>query len=277
MSSDYTTLAWRTELQSGPRLVFLALCDNANDAGNCFPSIQTLADKCGLSVRAVRGHVAAMEEQGLVQRIQRTGWSSEYQINLKVLRAAVYECLSKRPRLTEYDQMIMRSCAPETPADSAPRQDLPPPQTPADSAGDPGNICNTPRQDLPGTPANPAAITYKEPTKNKQGKGKGTRTAGNAITRPDGVTEQTWADWLTLRNGKNAPVSETVLRMAVNEADKANLSLEDFLQIWCFRGTQGLQADWLKPSDFAGRTVKAAKTPAPDNFGGVNYGQARKI
>ncbi|QRI92503.1 helix-turn-helix domain-containing protein [Delftia lacustris] len=155
MSSDYTTLAWRTELQSGPRLVFLALCDNANDAGNCFPSIQTLADKCGLSVRAVRGHVAAMEEQGLVQRIQRTGWSSEYQINLKVLRAAVYECLSKRPRLTEYDQMIMRSCAPETPADSAPRQDLPPlkprqilPGTPARSAtpparsaGDPGKSC----------------------------------------------------------------------------------------------------------------------------------------
>ena len=25
MSSDYTTLAWRTELQSGPRLVFLAM------------------------------------------------------------------------------------------------------------------------------------------------------------------------------------------------------------------------------------------------------------
>ncbi|QRI92428.1 hypothetical protein JQN63_11310 [Delftia lacustris] len=91
------------------------------------------------------------------------------------------------------------------------------------------------------------------------------------------MTEQTWTDWLTLRNGKNAPVSETVLRMAVSEADKANLSLEDFLQIWCFRGTQGLQADWLKPSDFAGRTVKPAKTPAPDNFGGVNYGQARKI
>lgn len=55
MSVDYMTLAWRTELQAGPRLVLLAVCDNANDEGNCFPSVQNLADKCGLSVRAVRG------------------------------------------------------------------------------------------------------------------------------------------------------------------------------------------------------------------------------
>lgn len=275
MSSDYTTLAWRTELQSGPRLVFLALCDNANDAGNCFPSIPTLSDKCGLSVRAVRGHVAAMEEMGLVQRIHRTGWSSEYQINLKALRAAVYACLSKRPRLTEYDQMIMRSCAPETPADSAPRQDLPPPQTPADSAGDPGNICNTPRQDMPGTPADSAAITYKEPTKNKQGRNT-VRAAAPAISRPDDVSEQTWTDWLALRKAKDAPVSLTVLKAAIAEAGKAKLSLEDFLQIWCLRGSQGLQADWLKPSELAGR-VATSKTPPRDNFGGVDYGQARKI
>ena len=31
MSVDYMTLAWRTELQAGPRLVLLAICDNAND------------------------------------------------------------------------------------------------------------------------------------------------------------------------------------------------------------------------------------------------------
>lgn len=275
MSGDYTTLAWRTELQSGPRLVFLALCDNANDAGNCFPSIPTLSDKCGLSVRAVRGHVAAMEEMGLVQRIQRTGWSSEYQINLKALRAAVYECLSKRPRLTEYDQMIMRSCAPDTPAESAPRQNLPPPETPADSAGDPGNICRPPRQDLPGTPAESAAITYKEPTKNKQGRNTARATASE-IPRPEGVSEQTWADWLDLRKAKSAPVSMTVLKAAIAEAGKAKLALEDFLQIWCLRGSQGLQADWLKPSELVGRAA-TPKTPPRDDFGGVDYGQARKI
>lgn len=66
---------------------------------------------------------------------------------------------------------------------------------------------------------------------------------------PDGVTEGTWADWLTLRKAKRAPVTETVVREAGAEAQKAGMSLEAFLRVWCARGSQGLQADWLKPSE----------------------------
>lgn len=71
-------------------------------------------------------------------------------------------------------------------------------------------------------------------------------------TKPDGVTDETWTDWLALRASKKAAVTGTVLKMATKEAEKAGLSLEDFLQIWCVRGSQGLQADWLKPNDIAG-------------------------
>ena len=66
---------------------------------------------------------------------------------------------------------------------------------------------------------------------------------------PDGVTEGTWADWLTLRKAKRAPVTETVVREATAEAGKAGLSLDAFLRVWCARGSQGLQADWLKPNE----------------------------
>lgn len=66
---------------------------------------------------------------------------------------------------------------------------------------------------------------------------------------PDGVTDGTWRDWLTLRKAKRAPVTDTVVREAAAEAGKAGLSLDAFLRVWCARGSQGLQADWLKPSE----------------------------
>ena len=66
---------------------------------------------------------------------------------------------------------------------------------------------------------------------------------------PSGVDEQTWADWLQLRKAKKAPVTETVLKSAVGEAEKAGVTLDRFLQIWCARGSQGLEASWLKDSE----------------------------
>lgn len=70
-----------------------------------------------------------------------------------------------------------------------------------------------------------------------------------APPRPEDVAEQTWADWLQLRKTKKAPVTATVLDGARAEAGKAGLTLERFLAIWCTRGSQGLQADWLKPHE----------------------------
>ena len=197
MSLDYMTLAWRTELASGPRLVLLALCDNANDSGSCYPSVQALADKCGLSVRSVRSHVADMERLGLLERNERTGRSTYYQISLKALRAAVYKCLVGREHISEFDRGILRACAPDdanlqqgTPANfAAPIDDTPAnfaapiDDTPANSAAPPGKFCRPPRQILPGTPANSAAITVKEPLLNHQLNG-GVRAQAPAAATP---------------------------------------------------------------------------------------------
>lgn len=71
-------------------------------------------------------------------------------------------------------------------------------------------------------------------------------------TRPEGVGEQVWTDWLALRKAKKAPVTDTVLSSAKDEAAKAGLTLEAFLRVWCARGSQGLQADWLRPNERAG-------------------------
>jgi len=52
-----------------------------------------------------------------------------------------------------------------------------------------------------------------------------------------------------LRKAKKAPVTETVLTGARTESAKAGMPLDAFLQVWCLRGSQGLQADWLKPHE----------------------------
>jgi uncharacterized protein YdaU (DUF1376 family) len=91
-----------------------------------------------------------------------------------------------------------------------------------------------------------------------------------SLARPAGVQEQTWRDWLTLRKSKRAPVTETVLNGAIREAEKAGLTIERFLEIWCERGSQGLQADWLKPHERAG-PVNGAKPSAAASFRGKTY------
>jgi len=75
------------------------------------------------------------------------------------------------------------------------------------------------------------------------------RSATPGLPCPDDVDPQTWKDWLTLRRKKSAPVTETALNKARDEAIAAGMTFDAFLQVWCLRGSQGLQADWLKPHE----------------------------
>lgn len=75
------------------------------------------------------------------------------------------------------------------------------------------------------------------------------RDAAPTQDRPDDVDAQTWTDWLQLRKAKRAPVTLTVVNGARAEAEKAGMTLDAFLQVWCRRGSQGLEAGWLKPDE----------------------------
>ena len=99
---------------------------------------------------------------------------------------------------------------------------------------------------------------YQSPDTNHQEQKKQRAPAAHAPSRPDDVPEQTWNDWLALRRTKRAPVTQTVLSGARAEAAKAGLSLAEFLGIWCTRGSQGLQSDWIKPDE-----LRAVRSNAP--------------
>jgi hypothetical protein len=123
------SLAWKSELATGRKMVLLALCDWANEQGECYPSVPTLAVKCSMGERTVQGHLADMEELGIIRRVMRTGRSTFYFIN--------------------------SAAFPMSPAESAPPQN--PHPTPAKPAG-------VPPQNPHPTPAAAAPISTTEPS-----------------------------------------------------------------------------------------------------------------
>lgn len=130
MSIALLTLAFKAPLSSTEKFVLVALCDSANDQGECYPSVKTLAEKCSLGERTVQGALATLEGLGYVRREFRNGRSTTYWIDAN-------------PRSSR------------TPAAAAPPQYMHP--TPAVHAPPP------PQQPHP-TPAAAAPITVNEPS-----------------------------------------------------------------------------------------------------------------
>lgn len=134
-----------------------------------------------------------------------------------------------------------------------------PKKNPSETHGKPtGNPASTHGQPI----ANPYETDKRREEKRRTPSlrsGEGVAARADQPQRPADVDPQVWEDWLKLRKVKKAPVTQTVLRNAMEEAKKADLCLESFLRIWCARGSQGLQADWLTPGD---RAVSAAPPPS---------------
>ncbi len=60
MSLKVITWAWTVRLPPAPKLVLMALADEADDRGFCFPSHRHLANKCSISERSVRRMIALL-------------------------------------------------------------------------------------------------------------------------------------------------------------------------------------------------------------------------
>lgn len=117
MSAKYTFWAWEVDINKAPlKLTLLQLANNANDDGISWYSVPKMAKRCGMSERALQGHIKTLEEMGLLVVNDRPGTSRIYEL--------------------QYSEVLLKCGAP---AESAP----PPPQnlrhTPAESADDLNN------------------------------------------------------------------------------------------------------------------------------------------
>jgi len=71
VSVRVSTWAWQQPVGGHRKLVLLAVADQANDGGVCWPSQTSLARKCGISERRLRDHLAELEEGGYISRAER--------------------------------------------------------------------------------------------------------------------------------------------------------------------------------------------------------------
>ena len=201
------TDAWKATIPAGRKMVLLALCDNANDQGECYPSISMLAEKCSMSERSVFNHIADLENSGAIVRKNRAGRSTVYHID---------------------------PCKFCTPANSAPLQPLHP------------------------TPATVAPITINEPSiepsRNRQ--------RGSVVAKPDDVSADLWADFVTHRKSKKAAITETVLAGFKREAEFAGVSLAEAIKTCCEANWQGFRADWYAARNAGKPGSKPGTNPA---------------
>lgn len=187
MSIALMTLAWKSSLPAGQKMVLLALCDNANDQGECYPSVTMLATKCSMGARTVQQHIADMEQVGILSREMRTGRSTVYHID---------------PR---------KFC---TPANSAPPQNLHP--TPAESAPPPPQISHP-------TPADFAPITIKEPSKEPKAKRQAGAKPAELVqlveSLPDWLPLETWNAWVAYRKSIKAALTPHSAELCIAKLD----------------------------------------------------------
>jgi biotin operon repressor len=72
---------WETPTPSHTaKLVLLAIADNANDSGECWPSITTLAAKCSLSRQGILDQIEKLQAVGLLEISRGHGRSNRYKV-----------------------------------------------------------------------------------------------------------------------------------------------------------------------------------------------------
>jgi uncharacterized protein YdaU (DUF1376 family) len=66
---------------------------------------------------------------------------------------------------------------------------------------------------------------------------------------PEGVSDLIFQDYLKIRKAKKSPWTATAQKLMESEAKKANMSLQEAMEICCARGWVGFKAEWAKAED----------------------------
>lgn len=85
MSVKASTWAWEMPLKGNEKLVLLALADHADDAGQCWPGLERIAEKCGISRASVIEHLNKLTEIQIISRKKMHDENGYRRSNLYVL------------------------------------------------------------------------------------------------------------------------------------------------------------------------------------------------
>lgn len=222
MSMRLTALAMDVKVGNPLRkLVLLKLCDNANDQGECWPSMQHIANQCEISRRSVATHITALTKAGFLRVVNR-GREGKKASNLYVIDLSI-----KPP---SEDEKLAPSSA-------------------GGAHGSSAGAAHSSAGDAHGSSAGAAHRTSHslepviEPKKNIIKKSEPMFVGWPSIPSPD-----VWADYKKLRQAKKAPVTDTVLAAMAGELQKLAshlVGVDQALRVCCERGWQGLRCEWV--------------------------------
>lgn len=240
MSIVLVTAAFRTTLPTTPKFVLVALCDIANDQGECFPSVPLLMERCSLTDRGVQMALAKLVESGFVRREFRKGRSTLYWIaDPKTWPAPV--------------------------SAAEPPNDVPPePRSP------PNHVHPTPEPRSP--------ITVKEPSiePSRKQSGRTAEAAFLAAELPE-LSQRLAAEWLEVRRSKRAAIlTGAAIRRAKREAEKAGLTVEQSVEFAVSVGWQAFDAKWYAERTSNDKTPRHVNGHATHHNGsGTSYAERK--
>lgn len=81
MSNDLITASWAVPMPSAEKLVLIYLADRANDAGETWPAVSTIAKATGCSIRTVHRSLTALKKGGHISWTDWRGKSSRYRVH----------------------------------------------------------------------------------------------------------------------------------------------------------------------------------------------------
>lgn len=205
-------LCWPLQLPPVAKAVLMSLADNANDHGECWPSIATICTRTCFGKTAVIEAIQWLETAGRLKADRANGRHTKYQISLEL------ELFENVKPVRDANRSATRTGSPDGPNRSATRT----------------------------APVRQADTNRKEPSRtvNK----KTTPADLNFSSWPSAPSEQVLADWLAHRKKKRADVSPTVIHgmgKQLHLAQAKGYSVDDALTECMTRGWQGFKSDWL--------------------------------
>lgn len=115
-------LVWEKDLPQSRKFLLLALADQANDAGECWPAINTLAARCSMGRRTVFDSLADLESEEWLERELLPNQRVRFHLNIAKLQQLALDPAAERRAQSAYrgtrattDQREIRTSAKSAP------------------------------------------------------------------------------------------------------------------------------------------------------------------
>lgn len=83
--------------------------------------------------------------------------------------------------------------------------------------------------------------TDVQPTINQEPR---TKNHKQVVSKPEGIDDTLWSDYMKVRKAKDAPITETALKAIIREADKAGKTLSQAITLCVENNWVGFKAEW---------------------------------